>query len=95
MYRSALRSSPRIANHLRQSAARAGGRRFASTAPADKPRSWKSSAVRWGIAIGAVYYYNNSTAFAEEPPCRCSTIPHTHLPMSLFWSVLSTPDDMS
>ncbi|EMR70181.1 putative mitochondrial intermembrane space protein mia40 protein [Eutypa lata UCREL1] len=69
MYRSALRSSPRIANSLRQSAAvkAAGGRRFASTTPANKSRSWKSSALRWGIAVGAVYYYNTSNAFAEEP----------------------------
>ena len=71
MYRSALRSSPRIANSLRQSAAvkAAGGRRFASTTPANKSRSWKSSALRWGIAVGAVYYYNTSNAFAEEPVC--------------------------
>ncbi|RYP38244.1 hypothetical protein DL767_002629 [Monosporascus sp. MG133] len=70
MYRSALRS-PRIANSIRQSAAlKVGGRRFASTSPADKPRSWKSSAVRWGLAIGALYYYNTSNAFAEEPESK-------------------------
>ncbi|RYO74639.1 hypothetical protein DL764_010792 [Monosporascus ibericus] len=71
MYRSALRSSPRIANSIRQSAAlKVGGRRFASTSPADKPRSWKSSALRWGLAIGALYYYNTSNAFAEEPESK-------------------------
>ncbi|RYO76133.1 hypothetical protein DL766_002751 [Monosporascus sp. MC13-8B] len=71
MYRSALRSSPRIANSIRQGATlKVGGRRFASTSPADKPRSWRSSAVRWGLAIGALYYYNTSNAFAEEPESR-------------------------
>ncbi|RYP70233.1 hypothetical protein DL771_005620 [Monosporascus sp. 5C6A] len=71
MYRSALRSCPRIVNSTRQRAAlKAGGRRFASTSPADKPRSWKSSAVRWGLAIGALYYYNTSNAFAEEPESK-------------------------
>ena len=46
-------------------------RRFLSTAPpAQKSRSWKSSAVRWGLAIGVVYYYNTSNLFAEEPPCE-------------------------
>lgn len=45
-------------------------RRFLSTTPpARKSRSWKSSAARWGLAVGAVYYYNTSTLFAEEPPC--------------------------
>ncbi|KAH8166014.1 hypothetical protein CIB48_g2258 [Xylaria polymorpha] len=67
MYRAAIRSAPRIVPPLRQSCVAASGRRFASTAPADKKRSWKSSAARWGLAIGAVYWYSTSTAFAEEP----------------------------
>ncbi|RYP51067.1 hypothetical protein DL768_003511 [Monosporascus sp. mg162] len=76
MYRSALRSSPRIANSIRQSATlKVGGRRFASTSPADKPRSWKSSAVRLGLAIGALYYYNTSNAFAEEPESKTTEPP--------------------
>ncbi|KAG6003922.1 hypothetical protein E4U21_001600 [Claviceps maximensis] len=42
-------------------------RRLASTAThADRPRSWKSSALRWGLAVAAVYYYNTSPVFAEE-----------------------------
>ncbi|KAJ6440595.1 mitochondrial intermembrane space import and assembly protein [Purpureocillium lavendulum] len=50
-----------------RSAGRVAPRRFASTAsPADKPRSWKSSALRWGLAVGAVYYYNTSSVFADE-----------------------------
>ncbi|KAK5633708.1 hypothetical protein RRF57_009422 [Xylaria bambusicola] len=65
----ALRSAPRTISPLRQSsrAAAASGRRFASTAPADKRRSWKSSVVRWGLAVGAVYWYSTSNVFAEEP----------------------------
>ncbi|KAI0467737.1 hypothetical protein F4859DRAFT_493449 [Xylaria cf. heliscus] len=67
MYRAAARSAPRIAAPLRQSCIAAPGRRFASTAPADKKRGWKSSAARWGLAVGAVYWYSTSAAFAEEP----------------------------
>ncbi|PGH23455.1 hypothetical protein AJ80_02408 [Polytolypa hystricis UAMH7299] len=49
--------------HLRQH-----GRRFISTeSTAQKSRSWKGAALRWGLAAGAVYYYNTSTVFAEEP----------------------------
>ncbi|KAI5919154.1 hypothetical protein F4810DRAFT_688595 [Camillea tinctor] len=70
MYRSALRSTPRIANALRHNTLSATGRRFASTAPADKKRSWKSSALRLGLAVGAVYWYSTSSVFAEEPQLR-------------------------
>ncbi|KAI9825513.1 MAG: hypothetical protein M1819_000505 [Sarea resinae] len=44
-------------------------RRFLSTAPpAQKARSsWKGTALRWGLAAGAVYYYNTSSVFADEP----------------------------
>ncbi|KAI8239208.1 Mitochondrial intermembrane space import and assembly protein 40 [Colletotrichum sp. SAR 10_99] len=70
MYRSAVRSTPRALSAARQSAI---PRRFASTAPADKPRTWKSSALRWGAAFGALYWYNTSPVFAEEPVAR--TIP--------------------
>ncbi|TRX93529.1 hypothetical protein FHL15_005501 [Xylaria flabelliformis] len=72
MYRAAVRSAPRITAPLRQSRVAASGRRFASTAPADKKRTWKGSAVRWGLAVGAVYFYSTSAAFAEEP--KLSTI---------------------
>ncbi|EFQ33747.1 CHCH domain-containing protein [Colletotrichum graminicola M1.001] len=73
MYRSAVRSTPRALSAARQSAIRTAPRRFASTTPADKPRSWKGSALRWGLAAGAVYWYNTSPVFAEEPLPR--TIP--------------------
>ncbi|KAG5665770.1 hypothetical protein KAF25_009895 [Fusarium avenaceum] len=68
MYRTTLRSASRpvIAN-LRSTTIRAAPRRFNSTAsPADKSRSWKSSAMRLGLAFGAVYYYNTSPIFADE-----------------------------
>ncbi|PTB68162.1 hypothetical protein BBK36DRAFT_50014 [Trichoderma citrinoviride] len=66
MYRAALRTASRPAVGLRTSLAQAAPRRFASTAPADRPRSWKSSAFRWGLAIAGVYYYNTSHVFADE-----------------------------
>lgn len=70
MYRTVLRSTPRAAGALRQGALRTAPRRFASTTPADKKRSWKSSTVRWGLAIGAVYWYSTSAVFAEEPQAQ-------------------------
>lgn len=67
MYRLALRTAPRATGAVRQNALRTTApRRFASTVPADKKRSWKSSAVRWGLAAGAVYWYSTSPAFAED-----------------------------
>lgn len=41
--------------------------RLLSTAPPKKSRSWKSSAARWTVALGAIYWYNTSPLFAEEP----------------------------
>ncbi|WYZ44728.1 hypothetical protein EsH8_VIII_000044 [Colletotrichum jinshuiense] len=73
MYRSAVRSTPRALSAARQSAIRAAPRRFASTSPTDKPRTWKGAALRWGLAGGAIYWYNTSPVFAEEPLPR--TIP--------------------
>jgi hypothetical protein len=47
-------------------------RRLISTAPPNtKSRSWKNTAVRLGLAVGAVYYYNTSNVFAEQPSCMC------------------------
>ncbi|KAK2606019.1 Oxidoreductase [Conoideocrella luteorostrata] len=68
MYRATLQTaSRRAAGGLRSQTLQCASRRFASTAsPADRSRSWKSSALRWGLAIGAVYYYNTSSVFAEE-----------------------------
>ncbi|GJC94673.1 CHCH domain-containing protein [Colletotrichum higginsianum] len=87
MYRSAVRSTPRAVSAARQSAIRAAPRRFASTTPADKPRSWKGAALRWGLAAGAVYWYNTSPVFAEEPLPR--TIP---APSQFSESDLTTVD---
>ncbi|KAI0832220.1 hypothetical protein F5Y06DRAFT_280994 [Hypoxylon sp. FL0890] len=67
MYRSALRVAPRVANSLRQPTLSASSRRLASTSPANKKQSWKGTAVRWGLAVGAIYWYSTSTIFAEEP----------------------------
>ncbi|KAL7936445.1 hypothetical protein V8C35DRAFT_295506 [Trichoderma chlorosporum] len=76
MYRAALRTASRPAvGGLRTSVARTAPRRFASTAPADKARSWKSSAVRWGLAVAGVYYYNTSSVFADEAEAHALPIP--------------------
>ncbi|KAJ4390830.1 Oxidoreductase [Gnomoniopsis smithogilvyi] len=73
MFRAAARTGPRA---LRQSSvASFTGRRFASTAPADKRYTWKGTAARWGAAIGALYWYNTSPIFADELPSRMSTEP--------------------
>ncbi|KAK7398408.1 Oxidoreductase [Neonectria punicea] len=77
--RTALRaaSRPAIAG-LRATTARAAPRRFNSTAaPGAKSRSWKGSAVRWGLAFGAVYYYNTSPVFADEAISRTVPAPAT------------------
>ncbi|PKY05029.1 intermembrane space protein [Aspergillus campestris IBT 28561] len=43
-------------------------KRLISTGPAEtKSRSWKNTAVRLGLAVGAVYYYNTSSVFADQP----------------------------
>jgi len=65
MYKTAVRSAPR---RLFQPRTLNTSRRFLNTAPpAQKSRSWKSSAARWGLAAAGVYYYNTSNVFAEEP----------------------------
>lgn len=74
MFRAAARSTPRALRH--PCVASASRPRFASTAPADKGYTWKGSAARWGLAIGALYWYNTSPLFAEELPCTSS---HPHI----------------
>ncbi|CDM35704.1 hypothetical protein DTO013E5_6422 [Penicillium roqueforti] len=41
-------------------------RRLISTGPS-KSRSWKNTFLRLGLAGGAIYYYNTSSTFSEEP----------------------------
>ncbi|ROW15196.1 hypothetical protein VPNG_02986 [Cytospora leucostoma] len=73
MFRAAIRSTPRA---LRQtSAISSAGRRFASTAPADKSYTWKGTVARWGLAVGALYWYNTSPIFADEVPSRLTPEP--------------------
>ncbi|OAA50190.1 mitochondrial intermembrane space protein Mia40 [Beauveria brongniartii RCEF 3172] len=97
MYRAALRSASRPAvAGLRASALRSAPRRFASTSPADKSRSWKGSAVRWALAGGAVYYYSTSTVFAEEaiPGMHARINAATAPPVTIFEAPL-TPIDIA
>jgi intermembrane space import and assembly protein 40 len=68
MFQSAARSAPRRILASRLPLKTSSPRRFLSTAtPSQKSRTWKSSAARWALAIGGVYYYNTSTVFAEQP----------------------------
>ncbi len=68
MFRPASRSLRRSAQASFAPARTAATKRFLSTAPPhQKSRSWKSSAARWGLAIAALYYYNTSELFAEQP----------------------------
>lgn len=68
MYRPASRTVLRAAAQSSLAPARTiVGRRFASTSPVNGRRSWKSSALRWGIAVAGIYYYNTSPVFAEQP----------------------------
>ncbi|ETI20101.1 hypothetical protein G647_08135 [Cladophialophora carrionii CBS 160.54] len=61
-----FRSAARVSSSS-SPVARTFGKRFASTSPANARRSWKGTALRWGIAIAGVYYYNTSPVFAEQP----------------------------
>ncbi|MCJ1301573.1 Oxidoreductase [Hypocenomyce scalaris] len=85
-------SRPASRSLLRQSlpvirAARA--QRLLSTAPpAQRARSWKSSAVRWGLAIGGLYYYNTSNAFAEQPSFPIAETPEEETTLPTVDSIL-------
>jgi len=75
MYRRPLRTAS--ASLARSAYKRPAPRRFLTTAPPHQTsRSWKNSAIRWGLAGTLLYYYNTSNAFAEEPACMrtCSGI---------------------
>ncbi|KIV84149.1 hypothetical protein PV11_06119 [Exophiala sideris] len=68
MFRPAARIVLRSAAQSSLAPARTtAGKRFASTSRVNARRSWKSSALRWGIAIAGIYYYNTSPVFAEQP----------------------------
>ena len=77
MFRAAIRSSPRALRPLRQPALTSSPRRLLTTAPADKRHTWKNSAVRWGLAVAAVYWYNTSPIFADEVTRKypCPSLP--------------------
>ncbi|EFX04825.1 mitochondrial intermembrane space protein mia40 [Grosmannia clavigera kw1407] len=67
MYRAALRTSTSsIARAARQPALAGAARRMLTTAPASGKSTWKGSFARWGVAIGALYWYNTSPIFADE-----------------------------
>lgn len=61
-------------------------RLFSTAPPSQQSRSWKNSATRWGLAIGAVYYYNTSNVFAEEPACPPSSCHSSFLSLTTYHS---------
>ncbi|KAL0466407.1 mitochondrial intermembrane space protein Mia40 [Neurospora intermedia] len=81
MHRTALRPSQSALRAIRSTTSpsalvSSGARRFASTTSAPKKKStWKGAAVRWGLAIAAVYYYNTSPIFSDELPETAGTAP--------------------
>ncbi|CAK7265685.1 Oxidoreductase [Sporothrix epigloea] len=66
MYRASLRSSANFARTVRQPAVSRCAQRFASTAAGRSSGTWKGAATRWGLAAGALYWYNTSPIFADE-----------------------------
>ncbi|KAK0336055.1 Oxidoreductase [Friedmanniomyces endolithicus] len=76
MYRRPLRTAS--ASLARSAYKRPAPRRFLTTAPPHQTsRSWKNSAIRWGLAGTLLYYYNTSNAFAEEPAYSVHSPPET------------------
>ncbi|KAK3670403.1 Oxidoreductase [Recurvomyces mirabilis] len=76
MYRQSLRTA--TSSLARAVPRQQVSRRCISTAPPhEKSRSLRSSAVRWGLAGALVYYYNTSSAFAEEPQYAMHAPPET------------------
>ena len=68
MYRPASRALLRTAQASLAPGRTVSGRRFLTTKPTHlRSRSWKSSALRWGLAIAGIYFYNTSSAFADQP----------------------------
>ncbi|KAF2719249.1 hypothetical protein K431DRAFT_286845 [Polychaeton citri CBS 116435] len=78
MFRPTLRSAvPSLGTVASSSLRTQPVRRFLSTAPHKKSRSWKSSVARWGAAGGLLYWYNTAVVFAEEPAYATHAPPET------------------
>ncbi|CRG89057.1 Mitochondrial intermembrane space import and assembly protein 40 [Talaromyces islandicus] len=58
-------SSSRVA--LQRRFASSGGDPVVPPPPSQKQRSWRNRLVRLGLAGGAIYFYNTSSVFADEP----------------------------
>ncbi|KAH8882887.1 hypothetical protein GQ53DRAFT_436541 [Thozetella sp. PMI_491] len=78
MYRTALQTSARALRASGQANLRTASRRLASTAAAPRKSTWRGAAARWGLAVGAIYWYNTSPLFADEPTLQ------TRLPPAQF-----------
>lgn len=45
------------------------GTRFASTTTGASKGTWKGTFARWGLAVGAVYFYATNNMFEQKPAC--------------------------
>jgi hypothetical protein len=67
MLRTTVRAASRTAGTTSHSPKAPSFRSLSTQPPHLRSRSWKSSAIRWGIAVAGLYYYNTSSVFAEQP----------------------------
>ncbi|KPI34849.1 Mitochondrial intermembrane space import and assembly protein 40 [Cyphellophora attinorum] len=67
MFRTTARAASRTAGTASHNVKAHSFRSLSTQPPHLRSRSWKSSAVRWGIALAGLYYYNTSSVFAEQP----------------------------
>lgn len=72
MYRSGARALPRVASRI-QGPTRTT-LRFASSTTSRKG-TWRGAALRWGAAFGALYWYNTSPLFQDDPTPTKTTPP--------------------
>ncbi|KAI9372915.1 hypothetical protein BJX61DRAFT_505063 [Aspergillus egyptiacus] len=81
MFRPASRALLRAPTAATATARGPATRRFLSSTSAagKKSRSWKSTFMRLGLAAGAVYYYNTSSVFAENPSLSFRSPPQPSL----------------
>ncbi|KAK4142241.1 uncharacterized protein C8A04DRAFT_30201 [Dichotomopilus funicola] len=79
MYRTALRTAGPSALRAARPTLASGSRRYVSTVPPPPPKrkrgTWKGTFLRWGLAGGAVYFYNTSPIFADEEASHVGPAP--------------------
>jgi len=75
----ALRLAGSSRPYLSGAVSRVASRRLVSTiTPPKKSGTWKGTFFRWGLAGGAVYFYNTSSIFAQSPGRKYITFKSHH-----------------